>query len=98
MHLSDLATPQVIVDRQRLLDNLSRGQRLADSSGRRLRPHAKTHKSPEIARWQIDRGAVGICCAKVGEARRFRSSSTISRWHADGPTPCSRPARPSTCS
>ena len=71
MHLSDLATPQVIVDRQRLLDNLSRAQRLADSSGRRLRPHAKTHKSPEIARWQIDRGAVGICCAKVGEAEIF---------------------------
>src|SRR4029079_13271472 len=28
----------------------------------------KTHKSPVIAKWQIERGAVGICCAKVGEA------------------------------
>src|SRR5262245_17154539 len=34
----------------------------------RLRPHAKTHKSPVIAKWQIDRGAVGVCCAKLGEA------------------------------
>ena len=37
----------------------------------RLRPHAKTHKSPEIARKQIARGAVGICCAKLGEAEVF---------------------------
>jgi D-serine deaminase-like pyridoxal phosphate-dependent protein len=33
-----------------------------------LRPHAKTHKSAEIARRQIEAGAVGICCAKIGEA------------------------------
>lgn len=37
----------------------------------RLRPHAKTHKSPTVARWQIERGAVGICCAKIGEAEVF---------------------------
>ncbi len=37
----------------------------------RLRPHAKTHKSPVVANWQIERGAVGICCAKVGEAEVF---------------------------
>jgi D-serine deaminase-like pyridoxal phosphate-dependent protein len=37
----------------------------------RLRPHAKTHKSPHIARLQIERGAVGICCAKLGEAEVF---------------------------
>ena len=36
-----------------------------------LRPHAKTHKSPVVARWQIERGAVGVCCAKVGEAEVF---------------------------
>src|SRR5262249_39910470 len=37
----------------------------------RLRPHAKTHKSPVVARMQLERGAVGICCAKVGEAEVF---------------------------
>src|SRR5690606_12719414 len=39
--------------------------------GKRLRPHAKTHKSAALARRQIDLGAVGICCAKLGEAEIF---------------------------
>ena len=42
-----------------------------DAPGIRLRPHAKTHKSPDLARVQIARGAVGICCAKLGEAEVF---------------------------
>jgi len=71
MLLDDLPTPQVLVDRRKLLDNIARGQRLADAAGLRLRPHAKTHKSPAIAKWQIERGAVGICCAKLGEAEVF---------------------------
>lgn len=71
MHLSDLPTPQVLVDRERLLNNIERVQKLADAAGARLRPHAKTHKSPAIARWQIERGAAGICCAKLGEAEVF---------------------------
>ncbi len=40
----------------------------AKKSGVLLRPHAKTHKSAEIARRQLAAGAVGICCAKLGEA------------------------------
>ncbi len=71
MLLNDLPTPQVLVDRRRLLTNIDRVQRLADSAGVALRPHAKTHKSPVIARWQLDRGAAGICCAKLGEAEVF---------------------------
>jgi len=51
--------------------NIDRVQRLASSAGMRLRPHAKTHKSPVVAKWQIERGAVGVCCAKVGEAEVF---------------------------
>ena len=46
-------------------------QAAATAGGLRLRPHTKTHKSPDIARWQIDRGAIGICCAKLGEAEVF---------------------------
>jgi D-serine deaminase-like pyridoxal phosphate-dependent protein len=46
-------------------------QAAATAHGRRLRPHSKTHKSPELARAQIRRGAVGICCAKIGEAEVF---------------------------
>jgi D-serine deaminase-like pyridoxal phosphate-dependent protein len=69
--LSDLLTPTVLVDRSRVLANIDRVQRLADKADVRLRPHAKTHKSPVVAKWQIERGAVGICCAKVGEAEVF---------------------------
>jgi len=69
--LSDLPTPQVLIERTRLFRNIDRAQQLAASAGMRLRPHAKTHKSPAIAKWQIERGAVGVCCAKLGEAEVF---------------------------
>ena len=46
-------------------------QDLASARGLRLRPHAKTHKSVRLAQQQIGRGAVGICCAKLGEAEVF---------------------------
>ena len=71
MQLSDLPTPQVLIDHTRAMNNIERVQQLATSAGLRLRPHAKTHKSPVVANWQIDRGAVGICCAKLGEAEVF---------------------------
>ncbi|MBI3262710.1 MAG: alanine racemase [Acidobacteria bacterium] len=74
MRVTELSTPQVLVDRPRLLANLDRMQALASTNGLRLRPHAKTHKSPVVARWQIDRGAVGICCAKLGEAEVFAAA------------------------
>ena len=71
MRLSDLPTPQVLIDRHRLENNIDRVQQMASAAGMRLRPHAKTHKSPEVAKMQIARGAVGICCAKIGEAEVF---------------------------
>jgi D-serine deaminase-like pyridoxal phosphate-dependent protein len=71
MQLSELPTPQVLIDRTRAMNNVARGQSLASNAGLRLRPHAKTHKSPVVAGWQIDAGAVGICCAKIGEAEVF---------------------------
>jgi D-serine deaminase-like pyridoxal phosphate-dependent protein len=71
MRLSDLPTPQVLIDNQRVNRNIERVQALAGAAGVRLRPHAKTHKSPIVAKWQIERGAVGVCCAKIGEAEVF---------------------------
>lgn len=71
MTLSDLRTPTVLIDKARALRNIARMQAAATAQGIRLRPHAKTHKSPLVARWQIDAGAVGICCAKLGEAEVF---------------------------
>lgn len=61
----------MLVDRTRMERNLDRMQAAASARGLRLRPHAKTHKSVEIARRQIAGGAVGICCAKLGEAEVF---------------------------
>ena len=71
MTLNELATPAVVIDRGRALTNIDRMQDAANKRGIRMRPHAKTHKSPVVARWQIDRGAIGICCAKLGEAEVF---------------------------
>jgi D-serine deaminase-like pyridoxal phosphate-dependent protein len=71
VRLADLPTPQILIDRPRVMRNIDRVQRLASAAGMRLRPHAKTHKSPTVAQWQIERGAVGICCAKIGEAEVF---------------------------
>jgi D-serine deaminase-like pyridoxal phosphate-dependent protein len=72
--IESLRTPAVLIDRARAIRNLERMQAAATSRGIRLRPHAKTHKSPQIARWQIERGAVGICCAKLGEAEVFAAA------------------------
>jgi D-serine deaminase-like pyridoxal phosphate-dependent protein len=71
VRLEDLPTPQVLIDHARAHANIARVQALATGAGVRLRPHAKTHKSPIVARWQLERGAVGVCCAKVGEAEVF---------------------------
>jgi D-serine deaminase-like pyridoxal phosphate-dependent protein len=71
MTLSSLRTPCVLVDQARVERNIERMQDLAVASGKRLRPHAKTHKSPDLALTQIARGAVGVCCAKLGEAEVF---------------------------
>lgn len=69
--ITDLQTPAVLIDAHRLERNIDRMQRAADAAGFLLRPHAKTHKLPGIARRQIARGAVGICCAKPSEAMVF---------------------------
>jgi len=69
--LTDLPTPAVVIERPRVHANIRRMQALAGAAGMTLRPHAKTHKSPELARWQIEAGAAGICCAKLGEAEVF---------------------------
>jgi D-serine deaminase-like pyridoxal phosphate-dependent protein len=61
-------TPSLVVDLDALERNLDRMAALATRTGKRVRPHAKTHKSPLIARLQLDRGAIGLCCAKLGEA------------------------------
>jgi D-serine deaminase-like pyridoxal phosphate-dependent protein len=65
---ASLNTPALIVDLDAFERNIAAMAKFADRCGLRLRPHAKTHKSVEIARRQIAAGAVGVCCAKLGEA------------------------------
>jgi 3-hydroxy-D-aspartate aldolase len=63
-----LNTPVLVVELDRLQRNIETMAAFAAAHGVKLRPHAKTHKSPEIARRQVDAGAVGASCAKLGEA------------------------------
>ena len=71
MLLENLRTPKVLIEQSRVIANIERLQAAVTARGLRLRPHAKTHKSTRVARWQLDRGAVGICCAKLDEAKVF---------------------------
>jgi D-serine deaminase-like pyridoxal phosphate-dependent protein len=68
VRISDLDTPSLIVELERLEHNLDRMAHAARSADLKLRPHTKTHKSPQIAQLQLERGAAGITVAKIGEA------------------------------
>lgn len=61
-------TPALVLDLDAYERNLDRMAAFARRAGVRVRPHAKTHKSPDIGLAQVARGAVGLCCQKVSEA------------------------------
>ncbi|HEX5378142.1 MAG TPA: DSD1 family PLP-dependent enzyme [Phenylobacterium sp.] len=63
-----LNTPVLVLDADALDRNIAAMAALAAAKGVQLRPHSKTHKSVDIARRQVAAGAVGLCCAKLGEA------------------------------
>lgn len=63
-----VATPALVLDLDAFEANLARMAALASAAGVGLRPHAKTHKSASVARRQMAAGALGLCCAKLGEA------------------------------
>jgi D-serine deaminase-like pyridoxal phosphate-dependent protein len=69
--LNDLDTPCVVVDLDVLERNVSRMASRAREAGVRLRPHAKTHKAPEVGHLQLAAGAAGISLAKTSEAEVF---------------------------
>lgn len=70
-HVSDLETPSVLIDLDKMERNIAVMQARCDELGIQFRPHIKTHKIPDIARRQIEAGAVGIACQKVSEAEVF---------------------------
>ena len=69
--IEELPTPAVLVDLDVLERNIASQAESARAAGVRLRPHAKTHKCPEIARMQLAAGAIGISLAKTSEAEIF---------------------------
>jgi D-serine deaminase-like pyridoxal phosphate-dependent protein len=68
---TELDTPCLVLDLDNLEANLHKMQAAADRAGKKLRPHAKTHKCSGLAKRQIEVGATGVCVAKVSEAERL---------------------------
>src|SRR5438876_280349 len=68
MTRDDIPTPALLLDLDRFERNVHRMAEHVARHGKQLRPHAKTHKCPEIVRRQIAAGARGVACAKLGEA------------------------------
>ncbi|GGE21521.1 alanine racemase [Polymorphobacter glacialis] len=80
-----LNTPALVIDRDALDRNIAAMARYAAAQGVHLRPHAKTHKSPDIARRQLAAGAIGICCAKIGEAEVLADNGVTHGLHLTSP-------------
>ena len=76
--LYQIETPNVLIDYQRLVENIESIQKIADNNRIKMRPHIKTHKCLEIARLQLEKGAVGITCAKTEEALVFAKDGVSS--------------------
>jgi len=68
MRYNELSTPALTIDLDALERNLEQMAASCRQQGVGLRPHTKTHKTPEVARRQLDHGALGLTVAKVGEA------------------------------
>ena len=66
--IHELPTPCLVVDLDRFEANLETMNRFTRERNIALRPHAKTHKCANIARKQLEKGAVGICAATIAEA------------------------------
>ncbi len=72
--LHALQTPLVVIDAPTMTANIARMAEAAAAGGKQLRPHGKTHKSGWVARQQVAAGAVGLACAKPGEAEVFAAA------------------------
>src|SRR5580658_688061 len=68
MKIDELPTPALIIDLDAVERNIAKMQEFVRSRGCEVRPHAKSHKSPFIAKKQMQAGAVGQCCQTLLEA------------------------------
>ena len=72
--INEIDTPAVLIDIDRVKDNLSKFQNHCNQHKINLRPHIKTHKLPRFAALQVELGAVGITSQKIGEAEVMAES------------------------
>ena len=68
IHKTELDTPALLIDLDKMEANIQTMATYFTTVGAMLRPHMKTHKTPIIAHKQIAAGAIGVTCAKLGEA------------------------------
>ena len=66
--IGQFGTPCSVIDLDIVETNIHRAQQICDAAGMANRPHIKTHKSPFLAKMQLEAGASGITCQKLGEA------------------------------
>jgi D-serine deaminase-like pyridoxal phosphate-dependent protein len=91
-----IPTPALIVDLDAFDRNVALMAERARAAGVALRPHAKSHKTSALAQRQIAAGAVGVCCAKLGEAEALAArgiGSILVTSPIVGPVPAERAAR-----
>src|SRR5262245_23728601 len=75
---AELPTPALLIDLALLEANIMKMSAHAKSVGINLRPHAKSHKCPEIAKRQLAAGAVGVCAATISEAEALADAGIVS--------------------
>ena len=68
MAVEDIDTPVLLCDLDALEHNIQMLSTHFAAAGKQLRPHTKSHKTPAIANMQMAAGAIGVTCAKLGEA------------------------------
>jgi len=73
--MSEPATPALVLDLDAFEANVDTAFRLAEDAGIALRPHAKSHKSPDIAAYLLKAGAEGVCVATVSEAEAMAQAN-----------------------
>lgn len=66
--VEELDTPALCIDLDAIEANIDQMASLCREHGVQWRPHSKAHKSPQIAQKLVDAGAIGVTCAKLGEA------------------------------
>jgi len=70
----EIDTPALCVDLDKMERNVATLQATMKKNGLASRPHAKTHKTAAIARYQLSTGSIGVCCAKLTEAEALSAA------------------------